>query len=111
VQDDCSDDYYLRSGYCGGYPVYGGRYYHGRPGNPDLYRSYYRWNNSLYYKDRHKFKDPGKPGQPPVKRPPVKPEQKPMPRPEASKSAVKTGNAPQAAEELPPKAAGQPARR
>jgi hypothetical protein len=112
AQDDCSDDYYLRYGYCGGYSAYGGRYYYGRPGNPDLYRPYYRWNNSLYYKDPHKYwKDPHKPGQPPVKPPPGKPGQKPMPQLEAPKSAAKSGKAPPAAEELLPRESGPPARR
>lgn len=106
AQSDCDDDYYLRYGYCGGY--YGGRYSYGRPGNPDLYRNYYRFNNSLYYKDPHR------PGQLPVKpplKPPDKPGQKPMPQPEAPKSAAKPGKAPQAAEELLPKESGPPPRK
>jgi hypothetical protein len=101
-RDDCDDDYYGRYGYCGGYSVYGGRYYyHGRPGRPDLYRGYYRDNNSLYYKDPHK------PGQPPVKPPPGKPGQKPMPPREAPKSVAKPGQAPHSAGELLPKDSGQ----
>lgn len=103
---DCDDDYNVGYGYCGGY--YGGRYYYGRPGNPDLYRNYYRFNNSLYYKDPHR------PGQPPVK-PPLKPSdppgQKPMPRPETPKSAASPGKAPSGAEELLPSASGQPRRK
>jgi len=104
--DDCNDDYYLQYGYCGGY--YGGRYYYGRPGNPDLYRNYYRFNNSLYYKD------PRKPGQPLVKppwKPPDRPGQKPMPQPEAPKGAAKPGRTPPAAEEMLPKESGQPPRK
>jgi hypothetical protein len=105
ANDDCGDDYYSRYGYCGGYPVYGGRYYHGRPGSPDLYRRYYRENNSLYYRDPHK------PGQPPMKPPPGKPGQKPIPQPEAPKSAAKPGKAPPGAEELLPRESGQPPRK
>ncbi len=63
------DDYYLR------YGTYGpGTYYHGRPGNPNLYRGYYRENNSLYYKDPPHPLPP--PGLPPGQRPtplPAKP--------------------------------------
>jgi len=94
--DGCDDDYYLRNGYCGGYAVYGGRYYHGRPGSPDLYRRYYRENNSLYYKGPHK------PGQLPVKPQPGKPGQKPMPPPQAPKSAAAPVKAPPAVENAPP---------
>jgi hypothetical protein len=104
-QDDCDDDYYLRYGTCGGYPAYSGRYYHGRPGSPDLYRGYYRENNSLYYKD------PLKPGHPPVTPVPGKPGQKPTPQPEAPKNTAKPSRTPQAAEELIPREASQaPAR-
>lgn len=115
AKDDCDDDNYLRYGYCGGY--YGGRYSYGRPGNPDLYRGYYRWNNSLYYKDPHRDHiGPQKPGQPPVKPPlkppPDKPGQKPTPPPEAPKSAAQPGKAPPAAEELlTPKESRQPPRK
>jgi len=99
---DCDDDYYAGYGYCGGY--YGGRYSYGRPGNPNLYQNYYRFNNSLYYKDPRK---PGQlPVQPPLK-PPDKPGQKPVPRPEAPKSAASSGKASSAAEDL----TGQPARK
>jgi hypothetical protein len=67
---DSDDDYYLR------YGTYGpGYYYRGRPGNPDLYRGYYRENNSLYYKDPHRPLPP--PGHPPG--PPPKQQPKPLP--------------------------------
>ncbi|HSV94042.1 MAG TPA: DUF4124 domain-containing protein [Desulfobacterales bacterium] len=70
-----SDDYYLR------YGTYGPGYqYHGRPGNPNLYRGYYRENNSLYYKE------------PPRPLPP--PGQKPKPLP------AKPGRGPADADEL-----------
>jgi hypothetical protein len=72
-RDSYDDDYYLR------YGTYGpGIYYHGRPGNPNLYRGYYRENNSLYYKDPPRpLPPPGlPPGPPPGQRPtplPAKP--------------------------------------
>jgi hypothetical protein len=106
--DDCDDDYYSRHGYCGGYAVYGGRYYryyHGRPGSPDLYRRYYRDNNSLYYKDPHK------PGRLPLNPHPVKPGKKPVPPPGAPQSIAKPGKSLQAADEIPPKPSGQPQRK
>ena len=60
-----SDDYYLR------YGTYGpGYYYRGRPGNPNLYRGYYRENNSLYYKEPHRPLPPPGPG---AKQLPAKP--------------------------------------
>jgi hypothetical protein len=95
--DDCDDDYYLRYGTCGGYPVYSGRAYRGRPGSPDLYRGYYRENNSLYYKE------PLRPGHPPVTPPPGKPGQKPTPRPESPKNSGQTGKALPVMEEPAPK--------
>ena len=101
--DDCDDDYYLRYGTCGGYPAYGGRTYRGRPGSPDLYRGYYRENNNLYYKD------PLKPGHPPVTTPPGKPGQKPTPKPETPKNAGKAGKVPPAMEDLAPKGGALPA--
>jgi hypothetical protein len=103
---DCDDDYYLRYGYCGGY--YGGRYSYGRPGNPDLYRNYYRFNNSLYYKDPHR---PGQPAVKPPLKPPDMPGQKPRPRPGTPKSTASPGQTPPAAAELPPKDSGQPPRK
>jgi hypothetical protein len=101
--DDCDDDYYLRSGYCGGYPAYSGRYYHGRPGSPDLYRGYYRENNNLYYKE------PPRPGHPLVPTLPAKPGQKPTPRPDAPKNAAKPSKASPAMEDLAPKGGAMPA--
>lgn len=83
--DDCDDGYYLRYGYCG--PGYG--YSYGRPGGPrNLYRGYYRDNNSLYYKK------PLRPDHPPLKPPPDKPGPKPPHQPEALKSAVKPDKSP-----------------
>jgi hypothetical protein len=77
------DDYYLR------YGTYGpGSYYRGRPGSPNLYRGYYRENNSLYYKEPPRPLPP--PGHPPV--PP--PGQKPKPLP------AKPGRGPADADEL-----------
>ncbi len=99
--EGCDDDYYLRYGTCGGYPVYGGRVYRWRPGSPDLYRGYYRENNSLYYKE------PLRPGLPPVTPLPGKPGQKPTPRPERPKSSGQTGKALPAMEEPAPNA-GRP---
>jgi hypothetical protein len=101
--DGCEDDYYLRYGYCGGYPAYSGRYYRGRPGSPDLYRGYYRENNSLYYKD------PLKPGHPPVTPPPGKPGQKPAPQPQAPKNAARPGDMPPAMEDSAPRGRTLPA--
>ena len=101
--DDCDDDYYLRYGTCGGYPAYSGRYYRGRPGSPDLYRGYYRENNSLYYRD------PLKPGHPPVTTLPSKPGQKPTPVPEAPKNAAKPSKALPAMEDPAPKGGALPA--
>jgi len=83
--DDCDDGYYLRYGYCG--PGYG--YSYGRPGGlRNLYRGYYRDNNSLYYKK------PLRPDHPPLKPPPDKPGPKPSHQPEALKSAVKPDKSP-----------------
>jgi hypothetical protein len=101
-EDDCDDDYYLRYGYCGGYPVYSGRYYRGRPGSPDLYRGYYRDNNSLYYKN------PLKPGHPLVTPLPGKPGQKPAPRREAPKNAATPGKTGPVMGDLAPKAGAFP---
>jgi hypothetical protein len=101
--EDCDDDYFLRYGTCGGYPAYGGRYYRGRPGSPDLYRGYYRENNNLYYKD------PLKPGHPPVTTPPGKPGQRPAPKPETPKDAGRAGKAPPAMEDSAPKGGAVPA--
>jgi hypothetical protein len=85
-EDDCDEGYYLRYGYCG--PGYGG-YSYGRPGGPrNLYRGYYRENNSLYYKK------PLRPGHPPLKPAPDKPGPKPGPPPEALKSDAKPGKIP-----------------
>lgn len=85
--DDCDEGYFLRYGTCGPSPAYGGRYYHGRPVNPNLYRGYYRENNNLYYKDPHR------PGHPPGHKPTPRPGGKPAPRPESVQSAPK-GNKP-----------------
>ena len=83
--DDCDDGYYLRYGYCG--PGYG--YSYGRPGGlRNLYRGYYRDNNSLYHKK------PLRPDHPPLKPPPDKPGPKPSHQPEALKSAVKPDKSP-----------------
>jgi hypothetical protein len=100
--EDCYDDYYLRYGVCVGYPAYAARrHYYGPPGRSDLYREYYRENNSLYYKG------PFKPVKPPAAPPPGKPGVTPAPRPEVPKSPAKPSKAPQAAEELLPKESGQ----
>ena len=83
--DDCDDGYYLRYVYCG--PGYG--YSYGRTGGlRNLYRGYYRDNNSLYYKK------PLRPDHPPLKPPPDKPGPKPSHQPEALKSAVKPDKSP-----------------
>jgi hypothetical protein len=77
------DDYYLR------YGTYGPGYqYHGRPGSPNLYRGYYRENNSLYYKE------PPRPLPPPGHPPGPPPGQKPKPLP------AKPGRGPADADEL-----------
>ena len=83
-EDDCDDAYYLTYGSCGS-PGYGYRYYYGRPGSPDLYRRYYRENNSLYYKN------PRKPVGPHAKPHPYPPGLKPTPKPESAPHAVKDG--------------------
>ncbi len=85
--DDCDDAYYLTYGSCGP-PGLGYRYYHVRPGGtPDLYRRYYRENNSLYYKDRRK------PEGHPVNPRPHPPDWKPAPRPKDIPRAVHNENA------------------
>ena len=89
--DDCDEDYFLRYGSCG-YPAYGYRYYPGRPGNPNLYRGYYRENNNLYYRD------PRRPGHPTGPQPPPRPGEKPTPKAGSAQSAAK-GKKPPAAEE------------
>jgi hypothetical protein len=104
-EDDCDEGYYLRYGYCG--PEFGG-YPYGRPGGPrNLYRGYYRENNSLYYKR------PLPPGHPPGKRYPDKPGAKPGHRPEALKSEAKPAKIPTGAREpelMPaPRPPGKPA--
>jgi hypothetical protein len=81
--DDCDQDYYLRYGSCG-YPAYGLRHYQGRPGNPNLYRGYYRENNNLYYQE------PGRPGRPPGHpSPPPRLGAKPPSKPAGASSAAK----------------------
>jgi hypothetical protein len=92
--DDCDEDYYLRYGTCGHYPAYGGRYFHGRPGNPNLYRGYYRENNNLYYKDPHRY------GHPPGSQNPPRPGTKPAPKTDSVQSAKK-GKKPLATVEEP----------
>ena len=94
--DDCDQDDYLRYGSCG-YPVYGPRYVPGRPGNPNLYRGYYRDNNNLYYKNPHR---PGsRPGPPPGPQPPPRPGGKPAPKPDGGSKAAKGKKPPAAAED------------
>jgi hypothetical protein len=81
--EDCDDDYYLRYGTCfNSFGVY--RYYRGRPGQPDLYRGYYRENNSLYYKPPHK---PGRPPGPPRPHPPGV---RPTPLPESPRGGSRS---------------------
>jgi nuclear protein NHN1 len=88
--DDCDDGYYLRYGTCG--PGYG--YSYGKPGGSrNLYRGYYRDNNSLYYNK------PPKPGHRPAKPALHPPGPKPAPQPEAPKSAAKPGKPPAGAVE------------
>ncbi|MBI5582015.1 MAG: DUF4124 domain-containing protein [Deltaproteobacteria bacterium] len=96
--DDCADAF-LRYGYCG--PGYG--YSHGgRPGPNNVYRGYYRENNSLYDKDRLR------PGPKPPLRPgvPSPPRGKPQPKPDGSKTGTKAGQVPERAEDLNVKGAG-----
>jgi hypothetical protein len=96
--DDCGDAF-LRYGYCGsGY----GYSHGGRAGPTNLYRGYYRENNSLYYKD------PPKPGPKPPFRPgdPVPPPGKPQPKSDGSKTGAKAGQLPERAEDLNVKGAG-----
>jgi hypothetical protein len=96
--DDCGDAF-LRYGYCGsGY----GYSYGGRPGPANLYRGYYRENNSLYYKDPHK------PGPKPPRRPgaPAPPPGKPQPKFDGSKTGARQGQPPGRAEDLNVKGAG-----
>lgn len=100
--DDCDEDDYLRYGGCG-YSAFGYRRYQGRPGNPDLYRGYYRENNSLYYRDPRRSGHPPGPGP----HPPPWPGSKPAPRPDGPPSGVKAKKAPPAPEDpakgvLPP---------
>jgi type II secretory pathway component PulJ len=91
--DDCNGDYYLRYGRCGD-PAYGYRYYHGRPGHPNLYRGYYRENNNLYYKAPHR------PGHPPGPKPPHRPGVPPTPKTDRSPDGTR-GKKPPAAVEDP----------
>jgi hypothetical protein len=103
--DDCDEDYYFRYGSCG-YSVYGPRHYQGRPGNPNLYRGYYRENNSLYYQEPHR------PGHPPGPSPPPRPGVKPAPKPDGAKGAAKAKKPPAAVEDSAlrvPLAPGAPA--
>jgi hypothetical protein len=89
TEDDCGDAF-LRYGDCGsGY----GYSHGGRPGPNNLYRGYYRENNSLYYKD------PPTPTPKPPLRPgdPAYPPGKPQPRSDGSKAGAKAG---QRAEDL-----------
>lgn len=92
--EDCDQDDYLRYGSCG-YTVYGPRYYPGRPGNPNLYRGYYRDNNNLYYKDPHR------PGHPPGPQPALRPGVKPAPKKDSPQPSAKAKR-PTAAAEVPP---------
>ena len=96
--DDCGDAF-LRYGYCGsGY----GYSHGGRAGPSNLYRGYYRENNSLYYKD------PLKPVPKPPLRPgdPVPPPGKPRPKSDGSKTGAKAGQPPERTEDLNVKGAG-----
>jgi len=96
--DDCGDAF-LRYGYCGqGY----GYSHGGRAGPSNLYRGYYRENNSLYYKE------PSKPGPKTPVRPgdPVPPRGKPQPKSDGSKTGAKAGQSPAHAEDLNVKGAG-----
>lgn len=100
--DDCDEEYYLRYGNCG-YPAYGYRYYPARPGSPNLYRGYYRENNSLYYKDPHR------PGHPPGPPPNLRPGVKPAPKTDSAQGAVKGKKPPPAVEDFTPKGPSAPA--
>jgi len=91
--DDCDEGYFLRYGTCGPSPAYGGRYYHGRPVNPNLYRGYYRENNNLYYKDPHR------PGHPPGSHHPARPGAKPAPKNDSVQRAPKGKTSAAVAEE------------
>jgi hypothetical protein len=102
--DDCDQDDYLRYGSCG-YSVYGPRYYQGRPGQPNLYRGYYRENNNLYYRAPHRPGPP--PGPPPGPQPPPRPGGKPAPKPDGGPNAAKGKRPPAAAED--PSLKGPPA--
>jgi len=98
--DDCGDAF-MRYGYCGS--GYGYGYSHGgRSGPNNLYRGYYRENNSLYYKD------PPRPGPKPPRRPgdPVPPPGKPQPKSDGSKTGAKAGQTPERAGDLNVKGAG-----
>jgi len=100
--DDCGDAF-MRYGYCGS--GYGYGYSHGgRPGPNNLYRGYYRENNSLYYKD------PPKPGPKPPLRPgdPAPPPVKPQPKSDGSKPGAKAGPSVEQAGDLNLKGAGPP---
>jgi hypothetical protein len=99
---DCDDDYYLRYGVCLGYPAYDARRrYHYPSGRSDLYRYYYRDNNSLYYKA------PAKRGKPPTVPSPEKTGQTPPSRTESLKRELKTTRESQPSEELLPKESSQ----
>ena len=92
--DDCGDAF-MRYGYCGS--GYGYGYSHGgRSGPNNLYRGYYRENNSLYYKD------PPRPGPKPPRRPgdPVPPPGKPQPKSDGSKAGAKAGQPSEQAEDF-----------
>jgi hypothetical protein len=96
--DDCGDAF-LRYGTCGsGY----GYSHGGRPGPNNLYRGYYRENNSLYYKD------PPKPGPKPPLRPgdPAHPPGKPQPKSDGSKTGAKAVQTPERADDLNVKGTG-----
>ena len=99
-EDDCGDAF-LRYGYCGA--GYGYGYSHGgRPGPNNLYRGYYRENNSLYYKD------PPKPGPNPPLRPgePAPPPGKPQPKSDSSKTGAKASHPLERADDLNLKGVG-----
>jgi len=96
--DDCGDAF-MRYGYCGAGYGYG---YGGRGGANNLYRGYYRQNNSLYYKDplRPRPKPPLRPGDP------APPPGKPQPKSDGSKTGAKAGPPPAQTEDLNLKGVG-----
>lgn len=103
-EDDCDEDYFLRFGSCGS-PAFRYRNYPARPGSPNLYRGYYRENNSLYYRD---LRRPGHPPGPGLQ-PPPRPGSKPAPRPDGPPSGVKGKKAAPAPEDPALKGALPPA--